>query len=747
MCQPAPGGRCCEGSLAGQWQHPPSFYCPISQQCMHDPVVLCDGHTYERRHIERWLEQHGTSPVSGLTLPQKDIFPNHALRNAIEEYFQQVFSAHRRAIRRTMAAPAGGGDSASGLARRVDALMQCSLLMNADLSTEGVLRRIMDEARTLLGAEVASVFLYDAVRLELFSTVNSTGGELRIPVGGGIAGHVVRTGEPLVVREAYGDSRFDCTVDAKTGFRTRNMICVPLKVKKGRIIGVAQLINKTDDASVSEEGSEPGCFSAADLHFLEVFASQAATAVASDGSFELAPPPPPSRVTRPKLLPSLSDDLAEASCALGLSRCFPREPARGGEGSEHPGSASDPASTFPSPTKSVDLDESLKSSLGSELEAPASSPVEIGYMGTEVEEMLEEAFGCWSFDALSFAEATGNRPLSTLGAYLFRRLGLIESMGLSEQKVLRFFLEIEQGYDDGSSVPYHNRAHAASVLHVMHALLHHGGVLTVAGPALAAGGGFSEGGCLERMACLIAATVHDYEHRGLSNDFLMKTGHERALLYNDLHVNEQHHSAAAFAVLLKPENNFLSHLPASEFRRFRGLVVELVMGTDMADGGRILQSFTALLEAKAEVEAPADAPAEAPWSAGSTKEAVLFLQLAMKCADLGHLALAWGTHLQWVRRLEQEFFAQGDLEREAGLPISFLMDRCKPGASATQVGFLDFVALPLLRALRRAAPGTGPLLAGTAANRGRWEEMEAPASVEAVEKRSRPLTCHGERQE
>ena len=50
-------------------QHPPSFYCPISQQCMHDPVVLADGHTYECRYIERWLEDwvRGNIPWSFLT--------------------------------------------------------------------------------------------------------------------------------------------------------------------------------------------------------------------------------------------------------------------------------------------------------------------------------------------------------------------------------------------------------------------------------------------------------------------------------------------------------------------------------------------------------------------------------------------------------------------------------------------------------------------------------------------------------
>merc|ERR1719240_236430 len=78
--------------------HPPSFYCPISHQCMHDPVILTDGHTYERRHIEQWLESHDTSPVSGVRLVTSRLFSNHALRNAIEEYFEQVFSGHRQAI-------------------------------------------------------------------------------------------------------------------------------------------------------------------------------------------------------------------------------------------------------------------------------------------------------------------------------------------------------------------------------------------------------------------------------------------------------------------------------------------------------------------------------------------------------------------------------------------------------------------------------------------------------------------------
>ena len=169
-------------------EHPHSFLCPISQQCMHDPVVLADGHSYERSYISRWLQEHSTSPKTGKDLQQKDMFPNHALRNAIEEYFRQAFSEHSRAIQWMRRSTGGQCGSDSSLQHTISALMECALLVHADLITEQILRKIMDEAKTLVGAEVASVFLLDVKRGELYSTVNSTRGELRISKTAGIFG-------------------------------------------------------------------------------------------------------------------------------------------------------------------------------------------------------------------------------------------------------------------------------------------------------------------------------------------------------------------------------------------------------------------------------------------------------------------------------------------------------------------------------------------------------------------------------
>lgn len=60
-------------------------------------------------------------------------------------------------------------------------------------------------------------------------------------------------------------------------------------------------------------------------------------------------------------------------------------------------------------------------------------------------------------------------------------------------------------------------------------------------------------------------------------------------------------------------------------------------------------------------------------------ERLLSLQMALKCADIGHIVESLETHKKWVSALEEEFFLQGDAERAAGLPISPLFDRTKPG--------------------------------------------------------------------
>ena len=87
---------------------------------------------------------------------------------------------------------------------------------------------------------------------------------------------------------------------------------------------------------------------------------------------------------------------------------------------------------------------------------------------------------------------------------------------------------------------------------------------------------------MEHMSLLIAAAMHDYDHPGRTNAFLVDTGDPLAILYNDRSVLENHHAASSWSLLMKPENDFLtSALDPMEFKRLRFLVLETILATDL----------------------------------------------------------------------------------------------------------------------------------------------------------------------
>eukprot|EP00197_Chlamydomonas_leiostraca_P012121 CAMPEP_0202864138 /NCGR_PEP_ID=MMETSP1391-20130828/4502_1 /ASSEMBLY_ACC=CAM_ASM_000867 /TAXON_ID=1034604 /ORGANISM="Chlamydomonas leiostraca, Strain SAG 11-49" /LENGTH=569 /DNA_ID=CAMNT_0049543851 /DNA_START=1 /DNA_END=1710 /DNA_ORIENTATION=+ len=107
----------------------------------------------------------------------------------------------------------------------------------------------------------------------------------------------------------------------------------------------------------------------------------------------------------------------------------------------------------------------------------------------------------------------------------------------------------------------------------------------------------------------------------------------------------------------------------------------------------------------------------------------LVWKIAIKSADLGHLASPRAVHERWVSQLQEEFFRQGDLEKAAGMPVSPLFDRDKPGICVSQPGFFNVVALPLYCALASHFPGCEPLLEAVRDNLALWLERESEQVV------------------
>jgi putative ABC transport system ATP-binding protein len=131
-------------------------------------------------------------------------------------------------------------------------------LESTALATDEAFRSMLDRALraftrklgVLLDAERASLFLVDREREELWLTVareaDDAGTELRVPMAVGIAGYAARSGEIVRIDDAYGDPRFNPEMDRRTGFRTRSILCVPLRDAQGNVFAVSQLLNRSD---------------------------------------------------------------------------------------------------------------------------------------------------------------------------------------------------------------------------------------------------------------------------------------------------------------------------------------------------------------------------------------------------------------------------------------------------------------------------------------------------------------------
>ncbi len=128
--------------------------------------------------------------------------------------------------------------------RHLSVLIEVVRQMSETFELVPLLKAAEQAGRSALGCERATIFLYDPQTDELHSKVATGTDEIRFPARLGIAGEVVRTKSVVVVHDAYADPRFNPEIDRKTGFRTRNMLTLPLVGPEGEVIGALQLLNK-----------------------------------------------------------------------------------------------------------------------------------------------------------------------------------------------------------------------------------------------------------------------------------------------------------------------------------------------------------------------------------------------------------------------------------------------------------------------------------------------------------------------
>ena len=142
--------------------------------------------------------------------------------------------------------------------QELEKLLELSALLTSTLDLASLLTNILQSAERLMHASASNVMLMDHSTQELIYQValGQAGSQIkdqkRLKLGVGIAGWVAKNAEPLLIEDAYQDPRFFSDFDKKTGFKTKSIVCIPLSVK-GRLIGIAQIINKTDGSVFSNK--------------------------------------------------------------------------------------------------------------------------------------------------------------------------------------------------------------------------------------------------------------------------------------------------------------------------------------------------------------------------------------------------------------------------------------------------------------------------------------------------------------
>jgi putative nucleotidyltransferase with HDIG domain len=139
--------------------------------------------------------------------------------------------------------------------RDLDTLLDVTRRLMTVTDLDALLRLIAEATVTMVGAERATIYIVDQARQEFWSRV-ATGkgvGEIRFPIGVGIAGAVAKTGQTISIADAYADERFNPESDERTGFHTRNLLTIAMTGHDGAIIGVFQAVNKKSGAFTEED--------------------------------------------------------------------------------------------------------------------------------------------------------------------------------------------------------------------------------------------------------------------------------------------------------------------------------------------------------------------------------------------------------------------------------------------------------------------------------------------------------------
>ena len=307
------------------------------------------------------------------------------------------------------------------------------------------------------------------------------------------------------------------------------------------------------------------------------------------------------------------------------------------------------------------------------------------------EDLLD--FESHQFNIFKLEDKVGKENiLPVVTTYIFSTLDLFSIIDYT--KFEPFIFRIASGYHREN--PYHNDLHAADVCQSLLVYYLCGKLQTIL-----------DFNYLDLVSLFISGAIHDYGHPGYTNNFLINTRNEIAIRYNDQSVLENYHISESFQILLNKENcNIFSSLSLDDYKYCRKRIIQCVLATDMTTHNRALQNL------KSKAQLYQIQKGENLEKLFEDKDPVInfntrqeFLNILIHAADISNPTRPLDIYKIWAEKCVIEFFRQGDMEKELGLPISFNCDRNKVSFPQSQIGFIDAIVNPLFSIITEFFPG------------------------------------------
>ena len=301
------------------------------------------------------------------------------------------------------------------------------------------------------------------------------------------------------------------------------------------------------------------------------------------------------------------------------------------------------------------------------------------------------------FNIFELDKILGKKTVIYIASEILEQFIFVENDNIPKDILRNFITQIVSNYDRINAI-YHNDLHAGDVMQTCYTI-------------------FTQGKLKDKMkltdldifALLVGAVCHDYKHPGTNNLFHINTQSKYALRYNDTSVLEMYHLSQTFKELQNDEFNIFKNFSPEEYRICRRRMIEGILATDMANHVKVLSTMKTYTESYNIIKGK---NFDKIYKENEDNNSLVklfdtqqnMLNMIIHTSDISNPGKPDKISGEWTKRVYDEFFIQGDMEKKLNLTVSNFCDRNTTNINKAMIGFINFVVGPTIDTLTNLVP-------------------------------------------